>query len=139
MALFYALLGAIFAGITNVVAKITLKEMPPLWVAGIKSFIMTILLITFAYITSKEDIKAFADLHSKAVVGLAVMAIAGALAWVFSFYALQKGNTTEVVAIDKTSILFVTIFAMLFLGEKLEWYNIVGILLIAGGAILSVL
>lgn len=67
---------------------------------------------------------------------ISLSGIAGALSWLFYFFALKNGNATAVSAIDRTSIIFVAVFAALFLGESFGWKAAVGSLFIAGGIFL---
>ena len=65
--------------------------------------------------------------------------VAGALSWLFYFIALKYGLASDVVAIDRLSIIFVVLLSALFLGETLGWHSVLGGFLMIGGAILIVL
>jgi transporter family protein len=56
--------------------------------------------------------------------------------WICYFRALKLGNAAQVAPIDKLSVVFVAVFAVLFLGEKLSLPNWLGVILIACGAVL---
>lgn len=62
--------------------------------------------------------------------------IAGALSWLFYFFALQNGPAAAVSGIDRLSVVFVVILAALFLGEAFTIKTAIGALLIVAGAIL---
>ena len=64
--------------------------------------------------------------------------IAGALSWLFYFFALQNGSAGAVSAIDRMSLVFVILLAAIFLGETLTWKIGIGAALMAIGAILIV-
>ena len=66
-------------------------------------------------------------------------ALAGALSWIFYFSALKEGKASSVATIDRLSIVFVIIFAALFLGEEFGVKSLSGAFLIVAGAILIVL
>lgn len=69
--------------------------------------------------------------------GLLVLAgIAGALSWLFYFFALRDGAASAVVAIDRLSIVFVVVLAAVFLSEAITWRTLGGALLMVAGAIL---
>jgi transporter family protein len=75
-------------------------------------------------------------LDNKAIVFIILSGIAGALSWLFYFFAIKSGTVTGVVGIDRTSVLFAFILAWLFLGEHATWQKALGACLVAGGAIL---
>ena len=134
-----ALLGALFAAITAITGKVALQKVSPLWVASIKTFIMSALLITVSFIYFKGEIGTLKNLDSKHLLALLITAIAGSLSWIFSFYALKLGDANKISALDKTSLVFVLIFAIIFLHEKVSWINIFGILLLTLGTIMAVI
>ena len=138
MYIILALLGALFAAITAITGKVALQKVSPLWVASIKTFLMSLLLITISFIYFKGEIGTLKNLDSKHLFALLITAIAGSLSWIFSFYALKLGDASKVSALDKTSLVFVLILAIIFLHEKVSWINIVGILMITIGAFLVI-
>jgi len=76
------------------------------------------------------------SIAGKPLVFIILSGIAGALSWLFYFFALKYGPASAVAAIDRTSVVFVLIFAVLFLAEKLTLNSAAGALLVAIGAIL---
>lgn len=138
MYIILALLGALFAAITAITGKVALQKVSPLWVASIKTFLMSILLITISFIYFKGEIGTLKNLDSKHLFALLITAIAGSLSWIFSFYALRLGDANKVSALDKTSLVFVLILAIILLHEKVTWINIAGILMITVGAFLVI-
>jgi len=62
--------------------------------------------------------------------------LATGASWICYFRALKLGNAAQVAPIDKLSVVFVAVFAVLFLGEKLSLPNWLGVILIACGAVL---
>ena len=76
------------------------------------------------------------DLTGKQWSYIVLAGIAGALSWLCYFAAIKLGNVPKVVAIDRTSVIFVLVFSILVLGDALTWKSAVGALLITGGAIL---
>ena len=67
---------------------------------------------------------------------LTLSGLATGASWLCYFKALQLGKASQVAPIDKLSVVFVIVFAALFLGEALTWRSVAGTLMIAGGAIL---
>jgi transporter family protein len=62
--------------------------------------------------------------------------IAGALSWLFYFWALQSGPASAVAAIDRSSVVLVLIMAALFLAERWSWRTAMGAVLVTSGAML---
>ncbi|MFA5927262.1 MAG: EamA family transporter [Patescibacteria group bacterium] len=62
--------------------------------------------------------------------------IAGAASWLFYFFALKHGPASSVASIDRLSVVFVLVLAVLFLGEHLTWKSGIGAALVAAGAVL---
>ena len=65
--------------------------------------------------------------------------IAGALSWLFYFLALKSGEATKVASLDRLSVVFVMVFALLFLGEKFSLKVLSGVILIIVGAVLMII
>ena len=78
-------------------------------------------------------------IDSKAFFFIFLSGLAGALSWFFYFGALKNGPATAVAALDRLSVVFVLVLAVLFLGEALTWKTGLGALLVSVGAILLAL
>jgi len=130
--LVWALLSALFAAATAILAKIG--------VAGIDSNLATairttvVLVFTWAIAIALGKHNAIAAIASRSWLFLALSGIATGLSWLCYFRALQLGPASAVAPIDKLSVVLVILFAWMFLGEGLTAHKIVGGLLIAGGA-----
>ena len=77
--------------------------------------------------------------NSRALFYIILGGIAGALSWLFYFLALKVGKVSQVVPIDRLSVVFAIVLAFLFLGEKLTLKVIIGVALMAAGAIIIAL
>ncbi len=130
----YALLSALFAGAVGILGKIGLKGIDTTLATSIRSIVMMLFLVTVSISLGKFS--NLSSIDNKTYLFIFASGIAGALSWLFYFYALKLGPATGVSAIDRTSVIFVLILAILFLGEKLTLYKTLGAILIAGGAIL---
>src|ERR1700748_2474366 len=116
--LVWALLSALFAAATAILAKIG--------VAGIDSNLATAIRTTVVLVFTWAIAIALGK-HN------AIAAIATGLSWLCYFRALQLGPASAVAPIDKLSVVLVILFAWMFLGEGLTAHKIIGGLLIAGG------
>lgn len=131
--LVWALLSAVFAAATAILAKIG--------VAGIDSNLATairttvVLIFTWAIAISLGRHNAIAAIASRSWIFLVLSGIATGLSWLCYFRALQLGPASVVAPIDKLSVVLVILLAWIFLGEGLTAHKVIGGLLIAGGAV----
>jgi transporter family protein len=132
--LIYSLLSAILAAFVAVFGKIGLKDVDPTLATTVRAGIMfsSLLLITL-YLGKFNN---FSQLNNKAIVFIFISGLAGALSWLFYFFALKNGQASKVAAIDRLSLVFVFLFSLAVLGEKLEIKTILGIILMVVGAII---
>jgi len=135
--LFWSLLSAGFAGATAVLAKVG--------VAGVESNLATavrttvVCLLAWLIALALNPISAVGEISRRTWVFLALSGVATALSWVCYFRALQLGPASRVAPVDKLSVVFVLVFAALFLGETMDWKTVLGGGLIVAGAIVLAL
>jgi len=132
----YSLLSAIFAGLVAIFGKIGLKDVDSTLATTVRSFVMALFLFATSLALGKFNL--LNTIKNKVLFFIVLSGIAGALSWLFYFFALKTGIASGVAAIDRLSVVFVVIFAILFLGEKLSWQTAIGALLITIGAIIMV-
>lgn len=135
----FAFLSAGFAALVAIFGKIGLDGIDSTLATTVRGIIMALFLVVVTFLLGKISIEGISAISNKAWLFIALSGVAGALSWIFYFAAIQGGSTTTVVAIDKLAIVFVVVFAGLFLAESFTWGNIVGAILMAGGAILIAL
>ena len=135
----YAFLSAITAALVAIFGKLGLKGIDSTLATTIRSFIMAGFLLFVSILLNKFKGFSFGALSGKEWMLIVLSGIAGALSWLFYFFALKSGEAGKVVAIDRLSIVFVIILAALFLGEPLGWKTVLGALLMLGGALLITL
>lgn len=131
----YALLSAVFAALVAIFAKVGLQDVDANLATTIRAAIMFVFLFIVIYFQGKLDLLP-SFFNSKIALFIFLSGIAGALSWLFYFVALKKGLVTGVVSIDRLSIVFAMVFALVFLNEKFTWNKIAGIILIAVGAVI---
>lgn len=133
----YALLSAVSAGAVAIFGKIGLTGVDSTLATSIRSVVMAIFLVSISLSLGKfSGINA---IDNKALFFIVASGIAGALSWLFYFFALKVGPASGVSAVDRTSAVFVLVLAVLFLGESLTWMKAVGAVMIVGGAVLMIL
>jgi transporter family protein len=141
--IFWALLSAIFAAATALLAKVGVAHVDSNLAMALRTSVVVIFawLIVFAFARPNavgQSIGALAELRSldrRTCVFLALSGLATGLSWICYFRALQLGPASRVAPIDKLSVPLVILFAWLLLGEKLNASAIAGGLLITAGAV----
>jgi transporter family protein len=136
MWLFFAFLSALCAALVAIFGKLGLKGIDSTLATTIRSIIMASFLVLTSLTLKKFNGFNFNDLSGKDWILISLSGVAGALSWLFYFFALKYGTAGKVVAIDRLSVVFVIILAAIFLSEGLTWRSILGSILIASGAIL---
>jgi len=139
MWLVYAFLSSITAALVAIFAKIGLKGVDSTLATAIRSIIMTVFLVLVAFFLKKFQGFNVNSFSNKDWLLIILAGIAGALSWLFYFFALKTGLATKVATIDRLSLVFVIILAVIFLGEKLSWKLAIGAVLMVAGAIAIVL
>jgi transporter family protein len=132
-----ALLSALFAALTTIFSKIGVTEVNSNLATAIRTVI--ILAIAWGIVIYEGNLQQVLHIPQKALIFLVCSGIATGLSWIFYFRALQLGTTGFVVAIDKSSLVWVILFASLFLGEPLTLKMFLGVLLIVAGTLVVVL
>ena len=134
---FWALLAAVFAGGTAVLAKIGVEGVPSNLATAIRTTV--VLVFAWAVALATEDPGTVTRLHARTWVFLSLSGLATGLSWLCYFRALQLGEASKVAPIDKLSVVFVLVFAAAFLGEPLTWRTCLGAALITSGAVVLAL
>lgn len=131
--LHWALLSALFAGITAVLAKVGVKEID----SNLATAIRTTVVLAFAWsIVFFTRTQAFAQaIPRKTWLFLVLSGLATGLSWLCYFRALQLGEASKVAPVDKLSVVVAIALAALFLHEHLTWQHWVGGTLIVTGSV----
>ena len=131
----YAFLAAVFAGITNVFAKVGIAGVDSAVATTIRGLVIAVFMGSLAlYLGRFENL---GMVTGRTWFFIVLTGIAGGLSWYTGFLALKLGGeATAVNAIDKLSIVFLLIFAVFFLREALTVSKGVGILFIVFGTLL---
>ncbi|HDS11432.1 MAG TPA: EamA family transporter [Candidatus Wirthbacteria bacterium] len=132
-----SLLSAVFASLVAIFGKIGISKIDSTLATSLRAIIMAIFIVILAF--GQNKFKLLDTLDNKAIIFIVLSGIAGALSWLMYFLALKSGPATGVAALDRLSVVFVVVFAALFLSESLTWKTASGALLITSGALLMVL
>ena len=130
---FWALLSAVFAALTAILAKVGLEGVDSDLATLIRTFVIMVVLIGFVHLTGKWS-NPF-DLTSRTWLFLVLSGLATGASWVCYFRALKIGEASKVAPVDKLSLLLVAVFAFLFLNERPSLREWVGILMVGAGVL----
>ncbi|HOS84855.1 MAG TPA: EamA family transporter [Bacteroidales bacterium] len=133
----FALLSALFAALTAILAKVGIKGINSDLATAIRT--VFILIIAWGIVFFRKEITGVAQLTKSNLIFLGLSGIATGLSWIFYFKALQVGNVSQVAPVDKLSVVFALILSMIFLNEAITWKIALGSMLIVIGAIVIIL
>jgi transporter family protein len=131
--IYWALLSALFAGATAVLAKVGVTGVNSNLATAIRTTV--ILVFTWGIAASTTNITSLQTLPRRTWVFLILSGVATGLSWLCYFRALQLGEASRVAPVDKLSVVFAIAFAALFLHESLTWQHWVGGSLVVAGAV----
>jgi len=134
---FYATLSAVFAALTAILAKIGIKDVDSTLATAIRTVI--IFLFTWGIVFVQGTQKDIFTISKVSLSFILLSGLATGLSWVFYFKALQMGEVSKVVPIDKLSLVFTIILAGILFKETLTVKSIIGIVFMVVGSILAVL
>ena len=137
MWLILALLSAVFAALTSILAKIGIDGVNSNLATAIRTVVVVLLAWGMVFITNSQG--GMADISKKSWTFLILSGLATGFSWLFYYKALQIGAASKVVPVDKLSIVFTIILAVVFLKEAFTIKSIVGCVLITIGTLLMVL
>ena len=133
----YALLAALFAALTAILAKVGVKGISGNVATAIRTGV--VLFLAWGIVLFAGKMKEIKELSKMNWWFLVFSGIATGLSWIFYFKALETGNVSKVAPIDKLSVVFVILFSFLFLKEPLDFKIVAGGLLILGGTLVLIL
>lgn len=133
----FALLSAIFAALTSILAKIGIDGVNSNLATAIRTVVVVILAWGMVFITHAQS--GLSDISKKSWIFLIVSGLATGASWLCYYKALQMADASKVVPIDKLSVVFTLILAFVFLHEEFTMKSIIGCVLIGAGTLLMVL
>ncbi|BES84103.1 membrane protein [Pectobacterium araliae] len=137
--LIYALLSAVCAAMVAIFGKIGLQNLDANTATAIRAVIMALFLVGVVVAQGKLTLVGEVIANKKALLFIVLSGVAGALSWLFYFVALKNGNVAQVAPIDKLSVVFAVVLAVILLGEKISLMAGAGVALISVGALLVAL
>jgi transporter family protein len=131
----WAILSAVFAGLTAILAKIGVKDVDSNLATAVRTSVILVFAWLVAWVSNRQPLQAVTP---RTWVFLALSGLATGASWLCYFRALQLGEASKVAPVDKLSVVVVLVLAAIFLGESLTWVHwLGGILIVAGAVILA--
>ena len=121
-----AVLSALFAGITSILAKCGIKKTD----SDVATALRTVIVLIFSYLMALivGSLPSIKDISAKSLVFLGLSGLATGASWLCYYYAIQNGVVSVVVPIDKTSALVSVVFSFFVFKEKLSAKAVVGLI-----------
>ena len=138
MWLLYAILAAVFAGITAILAKIGITGVDANLAIAIRTTVVLVMAWAMVFFT-RTSLPAIGEISTRSWVFLILSGLATGASWFFFFRALQTGDVSRVVPIDKMSVVVTIALSFVILGETVSTKGIIGAVLITAGTLLMVL
>lgn len=133
----YALMSAVFAALTSILAKIGIEGVNSNLATALRTVVVLAMAWGMVFITGSRE--GIGEIGRKSWLFLILSGLATGASWLCYYKALQIGQASKVVPIDKLSVVITLILAFVFLGEKFTVKSAVGCVLIAAGTLFMVL
>ena len=135
--LFYAVLSAVFASLTSILGKIGISGVASNLGTAVRTVVVLIMAWIMVFVTKKKD--ELKKIDRKSMVFICLSGLTTGLSWLCYYKALQDGQASVVVPIDKLSILVTVAFSYIVLKEKLTKKALLGLVLITAGTLMLVI
>ena len=134
---FFALLSAVFAALTSILAKIGIEGVPSNLATAIRTVVVILMAWAMVFLTNSQT--EIVNISRKSWLFLILSGLATGASWLCYYKALQMGNATEVSAVDKFSLVITIVSAFFFLQDVLTFKTIIGCILITIGTLVMIL
>ncbi len=137
MSLLFAFLSAVFAALTAILSKIGIRGVDSNLATAIRTSVVLVMSWLLVFLTQAQH--GLSTVTNRSWLYLVLSGLATGASWLCYYHALQIGQATQVVAVDKFSIVITVVLAAMLLNEPLTPKSVIGCVLIATGTILMVL
>ena len=137
MWLLFALLSAVFAALTSILAKVGIEGVDSNLATALRTSVVLLMSWGMVFLTNAQG--GISQISIKSWLFLILSGLATGASWLCYYRALQMGTVSKVVPIDKLSVVFTLILAFMFLHEKFTVKSAVGAVLITAGTLVMVL
>ena len=145
MWIIFAVLSAVFAAATSVLAKVGIEHVDSNLATAIRTIVVLVMAWVVVFVThrighSGESLATtIQSISPRSWLFLILSGLATGASWLCYFYAIKIGDVSKVVPIDKCSLVLTIIFAVIFLGESLTWKTVIGCILLLAGTMVMIL
>ena len=133
----FAALSAVFAALTSILAKVGIEGVNSNLATAIRTIVVVIMAWVMVFLTNAQT--GIEDISRKCWIFLILSGLATGASWLCYYKALQMGEASKVVPIDKLSVVITLVLAFLFLHEKFTPKSLIGCILIGVGTLVMVL
>lgn len=133
----FALFSAIFAALTSILAKVGIEGVDSNLATAIRTVVVVVMSWGMVFLTHAQG--GIGDIERKSWIFLILSGLATGASWLCYYKAIQLGNVSKVVPIDKLSVVITLILAFIFLNEEFTAKSLIGCILICAGTLCMVL
>lgn len=133
----FALLSAVFAALTSILAKVGIEDVDSTLATAIRTVAVVGMSWLMVFITNTQS--GISSISKKSWIFLILSGLATGASWLCYYKAIQMGDVSKVVPIDKLSVLFTLVLAFAFLHEEFNVKSLIGSILITAGTLFMVL
>ena len=133
----FALLSAVFAALTSILAKVGVNGVNSNLATAIRTAVVLVMAWGMVFLTNAQS--GLAEISKKSWLFLILSGLATGASWLCYYRALQIGEASKVVLVDKLSVVITLVLAFLFLHENFTTKSLLGCVLIGAGTLLMVL
>ena len=133
----FALLSAVFAALTSILAKIGIDGVNSNLATAIRTMVVVVMAWGMVFLTNTQS--GIFEISRKSWLFLILSGLATGASWLFYYRALQIGEASKVVPVDKLSVVITLVLAFVFLHEQFTVKSIIGCILIGIGTLVMVL
>ena len=137
MWMLFAILSAVFAALTSILAKVGIDGVNSNLATAIRTMVVVIMAWGMVFLTNAQS--GLDEISRKSWLFLILSGLATGASWLFYYRALQIGEASKVVPIDKLSVVITLVLAFVFLHEQVTPKSLLGCVLIGAGTLLMVL
>ena len=137
MWLVFAILSAIFAALTSILAKVGIEGVNSNLATAIRTVVVVVMAWGMVFLTNAQN--GIAEISKRSWLFLVLSGLATGVSWLCYYKALQLGDASKVVPIDKLSVVITLILAFVFLHEQFTMKSLIGCIIIGIGTMVMVL
>lgn len=137
MWLLFALLSAVFAALTSILAKVGIEGVDSNLATAVRTMVVVVMAWVIVFLTGAQS--GLSSISRKSLLFLILSGLATGASWLCYYRAIQIGEVSKVVPVDKLSVVITLVLAFVFLHEQFTVKSFIGCVLIGAGTLIMVL